>query len=111
MSIDFYTAVSDGKNYISSFPRQWILDHEKDETGPKYCANCALYGNLRCSDLNENIFLGYCANCATYTYKGSRGPGFFGNFDVYDFSGESVPDYLKNDRTAIIQIYNMNKYF
>ena len=106
--ISFYTAVSDGMNYISSFPREWILTHEKDESGPKYCSNCAIYGNLKYDD--SNIFLGYCANCAVYLYKGTRGPGFFGNFDTYDFSDESVPNYLENDREKIMKAYRLYKY-
>lgn len=101
-SISFYKA-SDGMNYILSFPNEWIIDHSENKSGPYYCRNCFVNGCINYKDYR--IFLGYCINCAYYKYKNKRGNGFFGNFDDYDFDEESVPDYLKGYRLAIINNY------
>lgn len=63
----------DGDQYISTFPQEWLLTHDTDDTGPKHCGNCNCYG------VWGGIFLGYCRNCAKYKYKGKRGLGFIDN--------------------------------
>lgn len=95
-------------NYISSFPKEWILDQCENKSGPYHCRNCFVNGCINYKE--ECIFLGYCINCAYYKYKNKRGHGFFGNFDDYDFDEESVPDYLKCDRIAIINICRYDMY-
>jgi len=60
----------DEELYTSTFPREWVLTHDADNTGPKHCNNCNYYGSW------NGVFIGYCGNCAIYIYKGKRGCGF-----------------------------------
>ena len=55
--------------YDKRFPKDWIIEMEKDQTGPKNCRNCANFGCWR------GVFVSYCCNCAQ-DYSGERGPGF-----------------------------------
>ena len=102
MELSFYKDKYN-KNYISSFPSEWINDHEENKSGPHYCTNCFKYGSIK--NFSEVIFLGYCMNCAQFKYKKKRGLGFFGFFDEHEFCEEMVPDYLKTYRNTIIYIY------
>jgi len=60
----------DGDRYISTFPQEWLLTHDTDETGPKHCRNCKHIG------VWSEFFIGYCGTCAEHKYKGKRGLGF-----------------------------------
>lgn len=64
---NFYTY--DNELYTKQFPKDWVLDMERDATGPKHCRNCAKFGHWR------GVFISYCCNCST-DYSGTRGPGF-----------------------------------
>lgn len=63
----------DNELYTKQFPKEWILEMETDNTGPKFCGNCSKFGSWR------GVFVAYCCNCAIDTYKGERGPGFIYN--------------------------------
>jgi len=80
--------------YHISFPKEWAVNNNNDETGPKCCLNCDCYGSI------NGIFIGYCVNCAQQVYKGSRGRGFIDigvEIDYDDVYGDSVFDtYLKD---------------
>ena len=90
-SLVYYTG-PDGYNYISSFNSEWIITHENDLTGPKYCLNCRYYCSVPIS--NELVFVGYCLNCAQFCYKGKRGIFDFVITNNYKSIIKTLPHYV-----------------
>lgn len=99
--IGYYIA-HDGYCYVDTFQREWVDDHEMNQSGPLHCSNCESFGTM--IQDGRIIFLGYCLNCSSYIYNNSRGHGFQGFDNITDMEtiNRGGTEHLEKYRTQIV---------
>jgi hypothetical protein len=88
MFLPYYIG-DDGYNYVDTFDKKWITQHNLYLSGPKYCNNCKMDGMI------ENVFIGYCMDCAIIIFCGERGQGIKSHYTLNEWRyWFKLPDYL-----------------
>jgi len=101
--IGYYTTEK-GYNYVDTFNKDWIDNHQELLSGPEYCSNCYCYGTIKQDGVT--IFLGYCLNCAAHLYQHERGLGFqgFSSNDIELINNYDYPNYLEKYKISICSL-------
>lgn len=88
MLLPYYKA-DDDYNYIDTFDKKWINQHNLYLCGPKYCNNCRTDGMI------GDIFIGYCMDCSIIIFCGERGQGIKSNYTLNEWRyWLKLPEYL-----------------
>lgn len=105
MYLPFYKG-EDGYNYIDTFNKYWISQHNLYLSGPKYCSRCRENGVI------NDIFLLYCEMCSEIIYNNERGQGIKKYYTMNEWRYKlKLPDYLSQYQNNIYRYIHDNRVY
>jgi hypothetical protein len=105
MYLPFYKG-EDGYNYVETFNKYWISQHNLYLSGPKYCSRCRENGVI------NDIFLLYCEVCSEIIYNNERGHGIKKYYTMNEWRYKlKLPDYLNQYQTNIYRYIHDNRVY
>jgi hypothetical protein len=105
MYLPFYKG-EDGYNYVETFNKYWISQHNLYLSGPKYCSRCRENGVI------NDIFLLYCEVCSEIIYNNERGHGIKKYYTMNEWRYKlKLPDYLTEYHNNIYRYIHDNRVY